>query len=55
VDKGGVNDGLRSGRSAAEAFQIFEITPTYLGASPDQGIGACIGARQSKHLMPCIN
>ena len=36
VDKRGVNHRIRRGGSAAQAFQIFEITPMHLGAGSGQ-------------------
>ena len=55
VDEGGVNYGIRAGCSAAQAFQIFEITSMHLGAGGGQRLCARIGACKTEHLMAGVD
>jgi hypothetical protein len=50
-----MDHGIRLGRSAAQAFQVFEIAAVHLGAGASQRIGASLGASQPQNLMTCAN
>src|SRR5271154_5893211 len=51
VNEPAVDHAIRLGCSAAEAFQILQITPMHFGAGGGNGFGACIGTREPQHLI----
>jgi len=50
-----VNHAIGSGRSAAQAFQVFKSTSMHLGTSGDKRVGARFWASEAKHLMARID
>ena len=55
MDEGGVDHAIRTGRSAAQALEVFEIAALHFGAGGGEGLGACVGAGEAEHLMPRAN
>jgi hypothetical protein len=47
-----MNHGVRIGCSAAQAFQVFQISPVHLGPSRRKSFSARIRTRQTEHLVP---
>ena len=55
MDKARVNHAIGHRCSAAQAFEVFKITPVHLGASRDKRLAARIRASKTEHLMPRAN
>ncbi len=55
VVEGAVNHAVRHGCSAAQAFQVFEITSVHLRSGGDKRLGTRIGACKTKHLMARVD
>src|SRR5277367_4423395 len=55
VNKGGVNYCIRIGSSAAQAFQVLNISPVRLGPAGCNRFGGCIVACQAEYLMASLN
>ena len=54
VDEGGVENTVRSGCSAAQAFQILKIASVHLRTRSDERLGARVRAGETEHLMTCV-
>jgi hypothetical protein len=50
-----VQDGIGSASSAAQAFQIFQITAPHLSPGSPQKLGACIVTCKAEHLVACAD
>jgi hypothetical protein len=53
VPEGGVDDGIRRGRSAAQAFQVFKVTWMRLSPGGLKQLYARIRPRYPKDLAAC--
>ena len=47
----GVNDAVRHGRSAAEACEVFQVSPVHLGAGGEQRPRPLLRAGETQHLV----
>jgi hypothetical protein len=50
-----VDDAIRLGHSAAQAFQVFDDASMHLSTSGDQRLRARVRASHAEHLMACVN
>jgi hypothetical protein len=55
VPKRDVKDGIGRSGTAAEAFQVFQITALYLSPGCGQRLGARIAASKTEHLVTCAD
>jgi hypothetical protein len=51
----GVDDGIRRGYSAAQAFQVFQIASLRLSAGGGERLGARNAASQAEHLVAGVD
>ena len=55
VNEGGVDDRVRLGCSAAQAFEVFKVPAMHLCAGGGESVGARIAARQAEDPMARLN
>src|SRR5258708_17085511 len=55
MDEGRVNHAVRSGRSAAKAFEVLERAAMHLSPSGDKRFSSCIRASEAEYLMTRVN
>jgi hypothetical protein len=55
VPKRDVKDGIGGSRTAADAFQVFQISAMDISAGRSQKLGARIAASKTEHLVACAD
>jgi hypothetical protein len=55
VPEGGMDDGIRRGSAAAQAFQIFKVPSMHLGSGGDQRLSASLATSEAEYLMASFN
>ena len=55
MPEGGVDNGVRCGCSAAQAFQVLQIASMRLGAGGVKRLCTRVRPRQSKYVMACAD
>jgi hypothetical protein len=53
--KAGMDDGIRRGSAAAQAFQIFKVPSMHLGSGGDQRLSASLATSEAEYLMASFN